>query len=166
MKNKLLLFLLLHLLLGIKSTAKNLDVNTNKIVRSHSVSKSMKVVKPEKQKIKLSKFKKSVAVLSPPSVVAGSSCGPGIVALSATGASGETIEWFTSQTAAVPIFIGNNYNPNLTTTTTFYVQSRLGADTSIRVPVVGSVYSAPPPVTLSASPANNVVENVLSVLIE
>ena len=157
MRNKLLLFLLLHLFLGIKLAAKNFDVNTTRTDRNHSISSSKKGVKTAKHKIQPSKVKKNIAVLSPPNVVAGSTCGPGIVALSATGASGETIEWYTSQTSAVPIFIGNNYSPNLTTTTTFYVQSKLGADASIRVPVVGSVYSAPPPVTLAASPANNVI---------
>ncbi|KAB1153589.1 gliding motility-associated C-terminal domain-containing protein [Flavobacterium luteum] len=156
MKNKLLLFLLLHLILGINLAAKNYDVIDNIPFKISSVNKNSLILEPIKKKSP-SKSKKNLAVLSPPSVVAGSSCGPGIVALSATGASGETIEWYTSQTAAVPIFIGNNYNPNLLITTTFYVQSKLGADTSIRVPVVGSVYSAPPPVTLTAAPANNLV---------
>ncbi len=157
MRNKLLLFLLLNLLLGTKISARNYYVNEKVEIRNTSINKSSSQNKTIKKKKQSLKFNKSLSVLSPPSVVAGSSCGPGIVSLSASGAPGETIEWFTSQTAAVPIFIGNNYNPNLATTTTFYVQSRLGADTSIRVPVVGSVYSAPPPVTLSASPANNVV---------
>ena len=102
MRNKLLVFLVLHLVLGMKLTASNTDAGVkksgykSKVLTHQSFNKSPK------------KTKKIVAVLAPPSVVAGSSCGPGIVNLSATGGAGETIEWYTSQTAAVPVFTGNN----------------------------------------------------------
>ncbi len=69
--------------------------------------------------------------------------------------SSETIEWFTSQTSVSPIFTGNVYSPSIITTKTYYVRSRSGSDISTRVPVVASIYFAPPAVTLSASPANN-----------
>jgi hypothetical protein len=42
-------------------------------------------------------------------------------------------------------------------TTTYYVRTSTGPDFSVRVPVVASVYSAPPLVSLSVSPTDAVV---------
>ncbi|WP_348810338.1 gliding motility-associated C-terminal domain-containing protein [Flavobacterium maritimum] len=155
MKNKLLLFLLFHLLIGHKLTARSFGslVFIPKM-NSELFAKKNDPKPTKKDKVNYTAIK-PVAVLAPPTVVAGSICGPGIVNLSATGASGETIEWFADQTTSTVLFTGSNYSPNVTTTTTFYVSSRSGSDLSIRVPVVASVYSVPPSITLSASPVNN-----------
>ncbi|MFV8326609.1 gliding motility-associated C-terminal domain-containing protein [Flavobacterium sp. ZS1P14] len=160
MKNKLLLFLVFHLLLGNKLIGNNL-VN---VVNTHNVKfELVRTVIPAdtiKKYKKTSKVSKSVALLSPPSTTAGSSCGDGInpvqVNVYAFGNNGsETIEWFTSQASVSPVSIGTAYSPSITTTQTFYVRSRSGSDFSTRVPVVASVYFAPPAVTLSAAPANS-----------
>ncbi|WP_269224517.1 gliding motility-associated C-terminal domain-containing protein [Flavobacterium sp. IMCC34518] len=98
---------------------------------------------------------KALAVITPPNTVAGSSCGPGIVTLSATGATGDIIEWFSSQTSPTVLATGNTYSPNVSATTTFYVSARSGLGTSTRVPVVASVYNIPPAVSLSSNPINN-----------
>ena len=50
---------------------------------------------------------------------------------------------------------GSIYGPNVSETTTFYVQSHAGSDVSIRVPVVASVYDSPPTVTLISFPSND-----------
>ncbi|MFV5700221.1 hypothetical protein ACM55H_17850, partial [Flavobacterium sp. ZT3R17] len=160
MKNKLLLFLLFHLLLGNKLIAENLtDVvnihNANlELITTIIPSDTIKKYKKTSRNLKIT------ALLSPPSTIAGSSCGDGIspsqVNVYAFGnSSSETIEWFASQTSASPIFTGNVYSPSIMTTKTYYVRSRLGSDTSTRVPVVASIYFTPPAVTLSASPVNN-----------
>ena len=94
-------------------------------------------------------------MVTPPTAVAGSSCGPGVINLSATGASGDIIEWFASQTSVTVLATGNTYSPNVSVTTTFYVSARSGLGTSTRVPVVASVYNTPPAVSLSSNPVNN-----------
>ncbi|WP_035668274.1 gliding motility-associated C-terminal domain-containing protein [Flavobacterium sp. 83] len=159
MKNKLLLFLLFHLLLGSKLIAKNLVT----VVNAHNVNleivsknTSFDTIKKHKRS---SRVLKTVALLTPPATTAGSSCGDGInpsqVNVYAFGSASETIEWFASQTSASPIFTGNVYSPSIITTKTYYVRSRSGSDVSIRVPVVASIYFTPPSVTLSASPVND-----------
>jgi gliding motility-associated-like protein len=96
-----------------------------------------------------------LALVTPPVTIAGSSCGPGVITLSATGASGDVIEWFTSQTSVAVLATGNTYSPNVSATTTFYVSARSGLGTSTRVPVVASVYNIPPAVSLASNPVNN-----------
>lgn len=106
------------------------------------------------------RFKKGIrlgAVLSVPTVSAGSSCGDGVnfvqVNLSAFAVNtAETVEWFTSQNSSTPVFTGNNFSPSIRSTRTYYVRSRLGSDFSTRVPVVASVFIVPPSVTLSSFP--------------
>jgi gliding motility-associated-like protein len=155
MKNKLLLFLLFHLLIGNKLTARSFgSLVIIPKMNSELFTKSTDPKPIKRHKVNYTAIN-PVALLTPPTVVAGSICGPGVVHLSATGASGETIEWFADQTTSTVLFTGSNYSPNVTTTTIYYVSSRSGADLSIRVPVVASVYSVPPVVTLTASPANN-----------
>lgn len=97
----------------------------------------------------------ALAAIAPPTTVAGSSCGPGVVTLSATGANGDIIEWFANQTSLTVLATGNTYSPNVSATTTFYVSARSGLGTSTRVPVVASVYNVPPTVSLSSNPTNN-----------
>ncbi|RBN48920.1 gliding motility-associated C-terminal domain-containing protein [Flavobacterium psychrolimnae] len=164
MKKKLLLFLLFHLLFGFSLSSKNIK-NSEKLnylnFKLISESISLDTVKKQNKKSKFLRNSKITAVLPAPITAAGSLCGDGInpvqVNISAFGANGnETIEWFTSQTSAIPIYTGNIYSPNISATRTYYVQSRLGGDISIRVPVVASVYVVPPAVTLTVSPANNI----------
>ncbi|MFV8340001.1 gliding motility-associated C-terminal domain-containing protein [Flavobacterium sp. LB3P21] len=121
-----------------------------------------KLISPDtiKKNKKSSRVSKSKAVLTPPSITAGSSCGDGVslvqVNVYAFGTnSSETIEWFTSQTSVTPIYTGTVYSPSISSTRTYYVRSRSGSDISTRVPVVASVYVAPSAVTLTASPPNN-----------
>jgi hypothetical protein len=49
------------------------------------------------------------------------------------------------------------YILSISKTTTYYVRTSTGPDFSVRVPVVASVYSAPPLVSLSVSPTDAVV---------
>lgn len=51
-------------------------------------------------------------------------CGPGIVKLSATGT--PTINWYAAQTGGSPVATGTDYSPNVTATTTYYVESSSG----------------------------------------
>ncbi|TDE51457.1 gliding motility-associated C-terminal domain-containing protein [Flavobacterium sp. GT3P67] len=161
MKKKILLFLLFHLLFGFTVSSKNLK----DLVKLHDVNfeiPSKKLISSDtiKKHKKKSRISKTKAVLSPPSTTAGSSCGDGVTLMQvnvyAFGANGsETIEWFTSQTSVAPIYTGTVYSPSISSTRTYYVRSRSGSDISTRVPVVASIYIAPPAVTLTASPANN-----------
>ncbi|MFV8467359.1 gliding motility-associated C-terminal domain-containing protein [Flavobacterium sp. LB1P62] len=160
MKNKLLLFLLFHLLLVNKLNAENLA----NVVNTHNVNFNLVTTFVSSDTIKkykkTSKISRTIALLSPPSTTAGSTCGDGmnpsqVNVYAFSNNNSETIEWFASQTSASPIFTGNVYSPSIITTKTYYVRSRSGIDISTRVPVVASVYFAPPAVTLSASPANN-----------
>ncbi|TDD99056.1 hypothetical protein, partial [Flavobacterium sandaracinum] len=164
MKKKLLLFLLFHLLFGFSLSSKNLpgDEKLNYLnFKLIPESISLDTVKKQIKKSKFLRNLKISAVLPSPLTAAGSLCGDGInpvqVNISAFGVNGnEIIEWFTSQSSVIPIYTGNIYSPNISATRTYYVQSRLGGDISIRVPVVASVYIVPPAVTLTVSPANNV----------
>jgi gliding motility-associated-like protein len=162
MKNKLLLFLLLHLLLGNNLNAKNLVDVVNTHIVNFEVGTTIIPTDTIKKYKKAARTSRTVALLAPPSTTAGSSCGDGVnpvqVNVYAFGNnSGETIEWFSSQTSATPVYIGSVYSPSISTTRTYYVRSRSGSDVSTRVPVVAAVYFAPPAVTLSASPVNDPV---------
>ncbi|WP_157813404.1 gliding motility-associated C-terminal domain-containing protein [Flavobacterium sp. 5] len=162
MKIKLLLILLITILLSNKLIASNLE----KLVLFSKIEKEILLSKASKNNPYLPKtFKRKLnvlAVVNPPIAVAGSSCGPGVIALSATGASGDIIEWFSSQTSATVLATGNTYSPNVATTTTFYVSARSGIGTSTRVPVVASVYNSPPAVFLSSNPLNNTINPLCS----
>ncbi|CAN1497316.1 Gliding motility-associated, C-terminal domain [Flavobacteriaceae bacterium] len=155
MKIKLRLILLIAIILSNKIIAANFG-NLAVIVEKREESSHSKWI--EHKKYLLKPFYERldyVAVVTPPTTVAGSSCGPGVINLSATGASGDIIEWFASQTSVAVLATGNNYSPNVATTTTFYVSARSGIGTSTRVPVVASVYYVPPGVSLSSNPVNN-----------
>lgn len=68
----------------------------------------------------------SVEVLTVPDPVVqhDSICGPGIANLGATGTG--TIYWYTTQTGGIPVASGNSYNPNVSATTTYYVEALSG----------------------------------------
>ncbi|MBX9889629.1 MAG: hypothetical protein K2Y30_17065, partial [Flavobacteriaceae bacterium] len=102
---------------------------------------------------------KTSALIPAPLATAGSSCKEISAAtvqvfVTASGNSGDIIEWFDSQTSTTVLRTGSIYSPLLSKTTTFYVHSRSGSDLSVRVPVVASVFNAPPNVSLSVSPTD------------
>ncbi len=73
----------------------------------------------------------------------GSSCGSGVVALSASASSG-TITWYDALTGGNVKATGTTYSPDLTTSTTFYIASTDGNCTSTpRVPVTASIITKP-----------------------
>ncbi|MFV8370540.1 gliding motility-associated C-terminal domain-containing protein [Flavobacterium sp. LB2R40] len=159
MKKILLLFLLFHLLLGYSLNAKNLEDNLSFNNLNFELISSDTIKKKEK-KTRVARSSRILAILPSPITTAGSSCGNGInpvqINVYAFGVNGnETIEWFVSQSSVIPIFTGSIYSPSISTTRTYYVQSRFGNDISTRIPVVASVYIVPPAVSLTASPANN-----------
>ena len=82
----------------------------------------------------------------------GSTCGPGIVALSATIVPVETnpdedpieVQWFDGEDALTPVFVGENFNPTLNTTTTYYVAAaQSGCGEAPRTQVLASVFEIP-----------------------
>ena len=164
MKKKILLFLLFLFFLSFSLSSKNLDnlVSLHEInFKLYSKLISTDSIKKQKKKSKVVRTSAILAVLPSPFSTAGSSCGDGInpvqVNVYAFGANGnETIEWFASQSSVIPIYTGNIYSPSISSTKTYYVQSRLGSDVSFRVPVVASIYVVPPAVTLSVSPSTSI----------
>ncbi|MCF6142228.1 gliding motility-associated C-terminal domain-containing protein [Flavobacterium sp. K77] len=129
----------------------------DKSLRKYFDQESQSVFDTVKKNKRSTRANRISAVISVPSVSAGSSCGDGVnfvqVNLSAFASNtSETVEWFTSQNASTPIFTGNNFSPSIRATRTYYVRSRLGSDFSTRVPVAASVFVVPPAVTLSSSP--------------
>ncbi|MGO4821995.1 MULTISPECIES: gliding motility-associated C-terminal domain-containing protein [unclassified Flavobacterium] len=165
MKNKLLLFLLFFSFYTpvIKAGSREKNVNPLSFIAHRSIIPT--AIDPVKKLNKSVATTKSYATLSPPTTIAGSSCGDGVnfvqVNVYANGASSdEIIEWFASQNSTSPLYTGYVYSPSIKTTKTFYVRSRSQStnDVSIRVPVVASVYLSPPQVTLTASPNNSGTE--------
>lgn len=73
-----------------------------------------------------------VIVVPDPVTVNDTLCGPGIANLIANGTG--TINWYTSQSGGTPIATGGTYNPNVTATTTYYVEAISG----------GGTFSVPP----------------------
>ena len=80
-----------------------------------------------------------------------SRCGAGVVNLSATASSG-IINWYTVPVGGTPIATGNNFNPNLSATTTYYVDATVGGCTSSRTAVTATI-NATPTIT-STTPAS------------
>ena len=70
-----------------------------------------------------------VEVLSPTisSVSPSSTCEEGTVTLSATPSTGASIEWYANSTGGSAIHSGNNYNPSITSTTTYYAEAKIGS---------------------------------------
>jgi gliding motility-associated-like protein len=159
MKKKLLFPIILFCLLSAvvnSRTNKSKEIFCSSFTINRLFSQQSDTIK------KIKKVAKVRAVLSPPTTIAGSSCGDGLnfvqVNVYANGAStDEIMEWFVSQKATNPVFTGYVYSPGIKTTKTYYVQSRskITDEISIRVPVVASVYLTPPAVTLSVSPNNS-----------
>ncbi|PKP11132.1 MAG: hypothetical protein CVU08_13045, partial [Bacteroidetes bacterium HGW-Bacteroidetes-3] len=58
-----------------------------------------------------------------PSVTTGERCGPGAVSFNATGCNqaGSVLKWYASATSLTPLYTGNPYNVEITTTTSFWV---------------------------------------------
>ena len=162
MKNKLLLFLLFFLFLANKINAKNFDqaLNNSKINFQLPLTVSLKdTIKKSNRTLKIAKAK---AIIPVPQTTAGSACKKEIdmtvkVSMAASGGSGDVIEWFSSQTSNTILHTGSIYSPSVSQTTTYYVRTHAGADFSIRVPVVASVYTSPPAVSLSVSPTDAVI---------
>lgn len=159
MKNKLLLFLLICNYFTSNLIASNAKWNFFKenleLVNAANYNDSIK------KQNKISKTAKTTAVIPPPLVTAGSSCkeltdATVQVYITASGRSGDIIEWYDSQNSTTILHKGSIYGPVISKTTTFYVQTRSGLDNSVRVPVVASVFTSPPSVTLTVSPENSV----------
>jgi hypothetical protein len=73
-------------------------------------------------------------------------CGPGEVTMSASGSvDGATYEWFSNATGGAPLFVGDNYTTNVTTSRTFYVAavSTEGCDSDNRGEVQVSIFAVP-----------------------
>jgi gliding motility-associated-like protein len=162
MKNKSPLFLLFFSFLGSISIAKNLEkiVTNAKInLELSTVGIVMDTVKKSNKTLEVSK---TLAIIPPPQTTAGSACIEEgqlsvKVFMAASGGSGDVVEWFASQTSNTILFTGAIYAPSVSQTTTYYVRTHAGPDFSVRVPVVASVYYAPPVVSLSVSPADGVI---------
>jgi hypothetical protein len=90
-------------------------------------------------------------------VTNGAVCGSGVVNLSATCSSGQTVQWYASQSSTSVLTTGTSYAPSITATTTYYVACRdntTNCETAsgTRQAVIGTVNPIP-----SAPIANNVV---------
>ena len=72
-----------------------------------------------------------------------SSCGPGVVSLSATASSG-TISWFNVLTGGIPLTTGTTYAPNIGATQTYYVEASInGCTTATRVSILATINTVP-----------------------
>jgi gliding motility-associated-like protein/uncharacterized repeat protein (TIGR01451 family) len=72
-------------------------------------------------------------------------CTEGIMTLSATATPGSVINWFSSPTSITPLAQNSPSftSPNLTTTTTYYVEADLDGCTSVRQPVIATINNQP-----------------------
>ena len=69
-------------------------------------------------------------------------CGSGSVSISATASAG-TIWWYDAPTAGTLLASGTSFSPNVTVTTTYYVETTLNGCTSARTAVVVTVNTTP-----------------------
>ena len=69
-------------------------------------------------------------------------CGSGSVTISATASAG-TIWWYDAPTAGTLLASGTSFSPNVTVTTTYYVETTLNGCTSARTAVVVTVNTTP-----------------------
>jgi gliding motility-associated-like protein len=162
MKNKLLLFLLFFSFLGNKISAKNFEQTLNNSKINLQLPFTVNLTDTIKKSSRALKTSKSTAIIPPPQTTAGSACKEDSdlsvkVSMAASGGSGDVIEWFSSQTSNTLLHTGSIYSPSVSQTTTYYVRSHAGADFSVRVPVVASIYSAPLLVSLSVLPSDSVI---------
>lgn len=86
-----------------------------------------------------------IAFPSAPVATGDTSCGPGMVTLTAS--SPYTLDWFSSSSGGVSLGTGSTYTASISNTTTFYVQASNGCGTSTRTAVTAYVF----PVTSPAS---------------
>ena len=94
---------------------------TNAISFLPSASSSYTVTGTDANNCTASAIIPTVVFNQTPSVIGGSRCGPGTVPLSAS----ETgiLSWYVNPTGGSPVFIGPNYSPSLSSTTTYYVDN-------------------------------------------
>ena len=85
------------------------------------------------------------------STIPASRCGSGVVALSATATVG-TVAWYTAASGGTPIFTGTNFSPNLSATTTYYVEASNGSCTSTRTAITATI--DPAQTIISTTPGN------------
>lgn len=67
----------------------------------------------------------TVITVVPPTTTGDTRCGYGVVNLSASGVG--TLNWYTTVTGGVPVNSGPTYSPTVSATTTYYVESAVGA---------------------------------------
>ncbi len=85
---------------------------------------------------------------------AGERCGSGAVSLGATASTG-TINWYAASSGGPSLATGSTYSPNVSATTTYYVDATSnGCTTSARTPVVATVKTIP---TLPTAGSNSPV---------
>ncbi len=67
-----------------------------------------------------------------------SRCGAGIVTLSATSSAG-TLSWYSAAIGGTALTTGTSFSPNISSTTTYYVQASNGSCTSTRIAVIATI---------------------------
>ncbi|MBS1535822.1 MAG: T9SS type A sorting domain-containing protein [Bacteroidetes bacterium] len=77
-------------------------------------------------------------------------CGAGLATIQATASAG-TLNWYAAATGGTALFVGNSFSPNVTGTTTYYVEASNNGCTSARTPVTITVNSVP--IITSTTPA-------------
>lgn len=81
-------------------------------------------------------------------------CGPGVVNLTAAASNSATINWYTSATGGIIAGTGANFSPNLSQTTTYFVEATLnGCESSIEEPRTEVV------ATIVPQPSAGVIQN-------
>ena len=78
-----------------------------------------------------------------PVAMGDTTCGPGMVTLTAT--SPYSLDWFSSSSGGVSLGTGSTYTASISNTTTFYVQASNGCGTSTRTAVTAYVFPVTPP---------------------
>ncbi|MBX2901017.1 MAG: VCBS repeat-containing protein [Cyclobacteriaceae bacterium] len=96
----------------------------------------------------------------PPSVTDGARCGPGVITLTATGASAGQYRWYTTATAGTALageVNGNYTTPTLSTTSTYFVAINNGLCESSRSSVAATIHALPgsPLITPSIATVGN-----------
>jgi PKD repeat protein len=72
-----------------------------------------------------------VTLMTAPTVKNAERCGPGTITLTAAGSN--NLNWYTAQTGGTSVYTGTDYSPNVTATTTYYVESSAGGGASQKV---------------------------------